>query len=38
MDDIYRNNEEHNTNTKHKILIAVDNMIADKLTNKNLIQ
>ena len=36
MDDIYKNIEEYNTNHKRKILIALDDMIADMLSNKNL--
>ena len=38
MDDIYKNIEEYNTNEKRKILIVFDAMIADMLSNKNLIQ
>ena len=34
MDDIYKNIEEHNPNTKRKILILFDDMIADMLSNK----
>ena len=34
MDDIYKNIEEHNPNTKQKILILFDDMIADMLSNK----
>ena len=37
MDPIYKNIEEYNPN-KHKILIVFDDMIADMLRNKNLIQ
>ena len=33
---IYKNIEEYKTNKKRKILIAVDDMIADILTNKRL--
>ena len=36
MDDIYKNNEEHNTNNKCKILIVCEDMIADILNNKKL--
>ena len=36
MDDIYENIEECNPNKKRKILIAFDNMIADRLSNKKL--
>ena len=38
MNDIYKNIEEYNPNKKWKILIAFDDMIADVLSNKNLIQ
>ena len=34
MDDIYKNIEEYNPNKKHKILITLDDMIADMLSNK----
>ena len=34
VDDISKNIEEYNINTKRKILIAFDNMIADMLSNK----
>ena len=34
MDDICKNSEEYNSNRKHKVLIAFDNMIADMLSNK----
>ena len=33
MDDIYENIEEYNSNKKGKILISVDDMIADMLRN-----
>ena len=36
MDDIYKNIKEYNTNHKRKILIVLDDMIADMLSNKNL--
>ena len=36
MDDIYNNIEEYNPNKKRKILIVFDDMIADRLSNKNL--
>ena len=36
MDDIYKNNEEYNTNSKCKILIVCEDMIADILNNKKL--
>ena len=38
MDDIYKNIKEYNPNKKRKILIVFDNMIADILSNKKLIQ
>ena len=38
MDDTYKNFEEYNSNKKGKILIAFDDMIADMLSNKNVIQ
>ena len=38
MDDIYENIKEYNPNKKHKILIVLDDMIADVLTNKKLQQ
>ena len=38
MNDIYKNVEEYNPNKKRKILIVFDDMIADILNNKNLIQ
>ena len=34
MDDIYKNIEEYNPNKKHKILVVLDDMIADILSNK----
>ena len=37
MDDIYIYIEEYNPDKKH-ILIVVDDMIADMLSNKNIIQ
>ena len=36
MDDIYKNIEEYNPNKKRKILIILDDMIADILSNKKL--
>ena len=36
MDDIYKNIEECNPNKKCKILIVLDDMIADMLSNKKL--
>ena len=38
MDDIYKNTEEYNPSKKRKILIVSDNMIADMLSKKNLVQ
>ena len=38
MDDIYKNTEEYNSNKKSKILIVFDDMTADMLVIKNLIQ
>ena len=38
MDDIYKNIEEYNPNKKRNILIVFDDVIADMLSNKNLIQ
>ena len=38
LNDIYKNIEEYNWNKKRKILITFDDMIADMLSNKNLIQ
>ena len=38
MDDISKNIEEYNPNKKRKILIVFDAMIADMLSNNNLIQ
>ena len=37
-DDIYKNIEEYNPNEKRKILIVVDDMIADMISNKKLYQ
>ena len=37
MQDLYRNIEEYNAG-KSKILIVFDDMIADRINNKNLIQ
>ena len=36
MDDIYKNNEEYNSNKKRKMLIMFDDMIADILSNKKI--
>ena len=38
MDDIYENIEEYIPNKKQEILIVFDDMIADMLSDKNLIQ
>ena len=38
MNDIYKNIEHDNLNKKRKILIVFDDMIANMLSNKNLIQ
>ena len=38
MNDIYEYIEKYNPNKKHKILIVFDDMIADMLSNKDLIQ
>ena len=38
MNDIYKNVEEYNPNKKRKIIIFFDNIIADILVIKNLIQ
>ena len=37
MDDIYQNINEYNPHKKYEILVALDNMIADMLGNKNLL-
>ena len=36
MDDIYKNIEEFNPNKKRKLLIVLDDMIADMLSNNKL--
>ena len=36
MDDIYKNIEEYNLNEKCKILLVLDDLIADMLSNKKL--
>ena len=36
VDDIYKNNEEYDSNKKRKILIVFDDMIADMLSNEKL--
>ena len=38
IDDFYNNIEEYNPNKKRKVLIVFDDMIADILSKKNLIQ
>ena len=38
MDDIYKNIEENNPNKNLKILIVFDDMIADMLSKKTIIQ
>ena len=38
MDNIYKNVEEYNRNKKRKMSIVFDNMIADILSNKNLLE
>ena len=37
MEDVYKNIENHNPGNKRKILIVLDDMIADMINNKNLI-
>ena len=34
MDDVYENIDDYNSSRKRKILIAVDDMIADIMSNK----
>ena len=36
MQDVYKNIEEYNVDTKRKILIVFDDMIADMINNKKL--
>ena len=36
MDDIYKNIEEYNPDKKCKLLIVLDDMIADMFSNKKL--
>ena len=36
MQNVYKNIEVYNPNKKRKILIVFDDMVADKLSNKNL--
>ena len=38
MDDVYINVEDYNPNKKRKIFIVFDDINADMLSNKNLIQ
>ena len=38
MEDVYKNIENYNPGKKSKILIVFDEMIADMINNKNLIQ
>ena len=38
MNDIYENIEKYNRNKEHEILIVFDDMIADMISNKTLIQ
>ena len=38
MNNIYKNIEEYNPNKKRSLLIVFDDMIADMVSNKNLIQ
>ena len=37
MDDIYGNTDEYNPNKKCKVLIVLDDMIADMLSNEKCI-
>ena len=34
-DDIYENNKEYDSNKRHKMLIVINDIIADMLSNKN---
>ena len=36
MDDLYENIDDYNPSRKRKILIALDDMFADIMSNKNL--
>ena len=36
VDDVYENIDDYNSNRKRKILIALDDMIVDIMTNKNI--
>ena len=36
MQDVYKNIEDYNPNIKHKILIIIDDIIADMINNKKL--
>ena len=38
MDDIYKSSKEYNPDKKREILIVLDDIIADMLSNKNIIQ
>ena len=38
MQDVYKNIEEYNLGKKRKVLICLDDMVADMINNKNLIQ
>ena len=38
MDVIYKNTEDFNPNKKQNILILLDDMIADMVSNRNLVQ
>ena len=38
MDDVYENIEEYDPDKEHKTLIVFDDMVADMLSNQNLIQ
>ena len=36
MQDLYKNIDEYNVDKEHKILIVIDDMIADMINNKKL--
>ena len=36
MQDVYKDNEEHNTDKEHETLIVLDDMIADVINNQKL--
>ena len=38
MQDVYKNIEDYNPGNKRKIIIVFDDMIADMINNKKLIQ